>query len=42
MVVKGIKPITVAKWVGHKDVNTTLKYYTKLTTKDELEELQKL
>ncbi len=42
MVAKGIKPITVAKWVGHKDVNTTLRYYTKLTTKDELEELQKL
>jgi len=42
MVAKGIKPITVAKWVGHKDVNTTLKYYTKLTTKDELEELQKI
>lgn len=41
MVAKGIKPITVSKWVGHKDVNTTLKYYTKLTTKDELEELQK-
>jgi len=42
MVAKGIKPITVAKWVGHKDINTTLKYYTKLTTKDELEELQKI
>ncbi len=42
MVAKGIKPITVAKWVGHKDVNTTLRYYTKLTIKDELEELQKL
>lgn len=42
MVAKGIKPITVAKWVGHKDINTTLRYYTKLTTKDELEELQKL
>ncbi|ACO04945.1 putative integrase/recombinase (plasmid) [Persephonella marina EX-H1] len=42
MVAKGIKPITVSKWVGHKDVNTTLKYYTKLTTKDELEELQKI
>jgi integrase len=42
MVAKGIKPITVAKWVGHKDVNTTLKYYTKLTTKDELEELSKI
>ena len=42
MVAKGIKPITVAKWVGHKDVNTTLRYYTKLTTKDELEELEKI
>jgi len=42
MVAKGIKPITVSKWVGHKDVNTTLKYYTKLTTRDELEELQKI
>ncbi len=42
MVAKGIKPITVSKWVGHKDVNTTLKYYTKLTTKDELEELEKI
>ncbi|RMB00063.1 tyrosine-type recombinase/integrase [Hydrogenothermus marinus] len=42
MVAKGIKPLTVAKWVGHKDITTTLKYYTKLTTKDELEELQKI
>ena len=42
MVAKGIKPVTVAKWVGHKDVNTTLKYYTKLTTQDELEELERL
>ena len=42
LVSKGIKPITVSKWVGHKDVNTTLKYYTKLTTKDELEELEKI
>ncbi len=42
MVSKGIKPLTVAKWVGHKDINTTLKYYAKLTTKDELEELQKI
>ena len=42
MVSKGIKPITVAKWVGHKDITTTLKYYTKLTTKDELDELNKL
>jgi len=42
MVAKGIKPITVSKWVGHKDINTTLRYYTKLTTKDELEELQKI
>ncbi|MBK3333402.1 site-specific integrase [Persephonella atlantica] len=42
MVAKGIKPLTVAKWVGHKDINTTLRYYTKLTTKDELEELQKI
>ncbi|WP_029523546.1 site-specific integrase [Persephonella sp. KM09-Lau-8] len=42
MVAKGIKPVTVAKWVGHKDINTTLKYYTKLTTQDELEELERL
>ena len=42
MVAKGIKPVTVAKWVGHKDINTTLKYYTKLTTKDELEELERI
>ncbi len=42
MVAKGIKPITVAKWVGHEDINTTLKYYTKLTTRDELDELTKL
>ncbi len=42
MVAKGVKPITVAKWVGHKDINTTLRYYTKLTTKDELDELKRL
>lgn len=42
MIAKGIKPITVAKWVGHQDITTTLKYYTKLTTKDELDELGKL
>lgn len=42
MISKGIKPITVSKWVGHKDINTTLKYYTKLTTKDELDELTKI
>ena len=42
MVVKGIKPLTISKWVGHKDINTTLKYYAKLTTKDELEELEKI
>jgi len=42
MVAKGIKPLSVAKWVGHEDISTTLKYYAKLTSKDELEELNKL
>ncbi|MGC8868785.1 MAG: tyrosine-type recombinase/integrase [Sulfurihydrogenibium sp.] len=42
LIAKGLKPSTVAKWLGHTDINTTLRYYTKLTEKDELEELKKL
>jgi len=38
----GIRPNTAAKWAGHKDITTTLKFYTKLTTRDELDELNKL
>lgn len=39
---KGIEPAIVAKWAGYKNVNTISKYYAKLMTEDELEELKKL
>jgi integrase len=42
LISKGVKPSTVSKWVGHKDVSTTLHFYAKLTAKDEMEELEKI
>ena len=42
LISKGLKPSIVAKWVGHQDINTTLKYYTKLSSRDELLELAKI
>lgn len=42
LISKGIKPLTVSKWAGHSNISTTLKFYAKLTTKDELEELEKV